>query len=109
MFLFRDKTKLPTADKALAGRDTPITPGAAHFVNGHPIVGPFPEGMRQAVFGLGCFWGAERDFWKTPGVYTTAVGYSGGITPNPTYREVCSGRTGQNEVVLVVFDPAVVT
>ncbi|MCU1456163.1 MAG: methionine sulfoxide reductase [Actinomycetia bacterium] len=108
MFLFRDKSKLPTADEALKGRSEAIDPGNRHFVNGHPIQPPFPEGMQQAVFGLGCFWGAERDFWETPGVYTTAVGYSGGITPNPTYAEVCSGNTGQNEVVLVVFDPAVV-
>ncbi len=109
MFLFRDKTKLPTADEALPGRGEAITPRNEHFVNGHPILPPFPEGLQQAVFGLGCFWGAERDFWQTPGVYTTAVGYSGGITPNPTYQEVCSGKTGQNEVVLVVFDPKVVT
>src|ERR1700675_827806 len=107
MFLFRDKTKLPTADEALPGRSEPITPGNEHFVNGHPILPPFPAGMQQAVFGLGCFWGAERDFWNTPGVYTTAVGYAGGATPNPTYQEVCSGKTGQNEVVLVVFDPKV--
>jgi peptide-methionine (S)-S-oxide reductase len=82
---------------------------AAHYVNGHPLKPPFPEGMQQAVFGLGCFWGAERCFWQTPGVYTTAVGYAGGYTPNPTYEEVCSGRTGHNEVVLVVFDPAVLS
>jgi peptide-methionine (S)-S-oxide reductase len=107
MFLFRDEKKLPTADEALPGRSEAITVGNEHFVNGHPIQAPFPEGMQQAVFGLGCFWGAERDFWQTPGVYTTAVGYSGGATPNPTYQEVCSGKTGQNEVVLVVFDPKV--
>ena len=109
MFRFRDKSKLPTADHALTGRSDPITPRNEHFVNGHPILPPFPAGLQQAVFGLGCFWGAERDFWNTPGVYTTAVGYSGGVTPNPTYHEVCSGKTGQNEVVLVVFDPEVVT
>jgi len=109
MFRFRDKSKLPTADHALTGRSDPITPRNEHFVNGHPTLPPFPAGLQQAVFGLGCFWGAERDFWNTPGVYTTAVGYSGGVTPNPTYHEVCSGKTGQNEVVLVVFDPEVVT
>ena len=80
---------------------------ASHFVNGHPLAPPFPTGLEQAVFGLGCFWGAERKFWQAPGVYTTAVGYAGGYTPNPTYREVCSGMTGHTEVVLVVFDPAV--
>ena len=80
---------------------------ASHAVNGHPIAGPFPAGLEQAVFGLGCFWGAERKFWQAPGVYTTAVGYAGGYTPNPTYREVCSGMTGHTEVVLVVFDPKV--
>ena len=79
---------------------------ASHFVNGHPIAPPFPAGLEQAVFGMGCFWGAERKFWQAPGVYTTAVGYAGGYTPNPTYREVCSGMTGHTEVVLVVFDPA---
>ena len=107
MFLSRDKTKLPTADEALPGRSEAITPGNEHFVNGHPIQPPFPQGMQQAVFGLGCFWGAERKLWEAPGVYTTAVGYAGGVTPNPTYQEVCSGKTGQNEVVLVVFDPKV--
>ena len=80
---------------------------ASHFVNGHPIAPPFPEGLEQAVFGMGCFWGAERKFWQAPGVYSTAVGYAGGYTPNPTYREVCSGMTGHTEVVLVVFDPKV--
>jgi peptide-methionine (S)-S-oxide reductase len=80
---------------------------AAHYVNGHPIVPPFPAGLEQAIFGMGCFWGAERKFWQAPGVYTTAVGYAGGSTPNPTYREVCSGMTGHAEVVLVVFDPKV--
>jgi peptide-methionine (S)-S-oxide reductase len=80
---------------------------AAHYVNGHPIVPPFPAGLQQVIFGMGCFWGAERKFWQAPGVYTTAVGYAGGSTPNPTYREVCSGMTGHAEVVLVVFDPKV--
>ena len=80
---------------------------ASHFVNGHPIAAPFPAGLEEAVFGMGCFWGAERKFWQAPGVYTTAVGYAGGYTPNPTYREVCSGMTGHTEVVLVVFDPKV--
>ena len=82
---------------------------AAHYVNGHPLQPPFPDGLETAVFGLGCFWGAERLFWKLPGVYTTAVGYAGGITPNPSYQEVCSGRTGHTEAVLVVFDPAVIS
>jgi peptide-methionine (S)-S-oxide reductase len=96
---------MPDADKALPGRDTPLPVAAAHYVNGHPLKPPFPAGMQQVVFGLGCFWGAERRFWEAPGVYTTAVGYAGGYTPNPTYQEVCSGQTGHNEVVLVVFDP----
>ena len=103
--LFERKSHMPTADEALPGRSTPMAVPAAHFVLGTPLVGPFPDGMEQAVFGLGCFWGAERKFWEAPGVYTTAVGYAGGFTPNPDYDEVCSGRTGHNEVVLVVFDP----
>ena len=89
----------------LPGRSDAMPVPSAHFVNGHPLVPPFPAGVEQAVFGMGCFWGAERKFWETPGVYTTAVGYAGGYTPNPTYREVCSGMTGHAEVVLVVFDP----
>lgn len=94
---------------ALPGRDHPVFEvPATHYVHGRPIQPPFPEGMAQAIFGLGCFWGAERLFWDIPGVYTTAVGYAGGTTPNPTYREVCSGRTGHAEVVLVVYDPAMV-
>jgi peptide-methionine (S)-S-oxide reductase len=109
MLFSRSKSEMPTADAALPGRETPLNVPAAHYVNGHPLPPPFPEGMAQAVFGEGCFWGAERKFWEIPGVYTTAVGYAGGITPNPTYEEVCSGRTGQNEVVLVVFDPAIVS
>lgn len=97
------------ADEVLPGRQEAMPVPDAHFVNGNPLVGPFPEGMQQAVFGMGCFWGAERLFWETPGVFTTAVGYAGGSTPNAEYGEVCSGRTGHAEVVLVVFDPAVVS
>jgi peptide-methionine (S)-S-oxide reductase len=93
------------AGRALPGRTTSLPVPDRHFVNGHPLKPPFPEGLQQAVFGLGCFWGAERKFWKLPGVYVTAVGYAGGYTPNPTYEEVCSGRTGHSEVVLVVYDP----
>jgi len=99
------KLAMPGAGEALAGRAAPIATAETHFVNGRPLKGPYPDGMRQALFGLGCFWGAERIFWQTPGVYVTAVGYAGGETPNPTYQEVCSGRTGHTEVVLVVFDP----
>ena len=107
MLRFLDKKlTLPTADEALPGRAEPMPVAAAHVVNGHPLTPPFPDGSAQALFGLGCFWGAERKFWQTPGVYTTAVGYAGGVTPNPLYEEVCSGLTGHNEVVLVVFDPA---
>jgi peptide-methionine (S)-S-oxide reductase len=108
MFLTRHKTKLPGPADALPGRDRPIAVPDRHHVTGHPISPPFPEGLAQAVFGMGCFWGAERIFWTTPGVWTTAVGYSGGYTPNPMYEEVCSGLTGHAEVVLVVFDPKVV-
>jgi peptide-methionine (S)-S-oxide reductase len=97
---------LPSADEALAGRPVPMPVTNRHFVNGHPILPPFPEHLAMAMFGLGCFWGAERRYWDTPGVYTTAVGYASGYTPNPTYEEVCSGRTGHNEVVRVVYDPA---
>jgi peptide-methionine (S)-S-oxide reductase len=103
------KTQMIGADRALPGRATPIPVPDKHFVNGHPLKPPFPEGMQQAVFGLGCFWGAERKFWKLPGVYVTAVGYAGGYTPNPSYEEVCSGRTGHTEAVLVVFDPGQVS
>ncbi len=99
------KLAMPAPGEALAGRAEPIATAATHFVNGHPLKGPYPQGMQKALFGLGCFWGAERIFWKTPGVYVTAVGYAGGETRNPTYQEVCSGRTGHTEVVLVVFDP----
>ena len=103
-FLKKVKTLLP-ANATLPGRDRPMPVPEAHFVNGHRIVPPFPEGMEQAVFALGCFWGAERLFWQMPGVYSTAVGYAGGETKNPTYEEVCSGMTNHTEVVLVVFDP----
>jgi len=105
-FLSRREPELPTAVDALPGRDTPIVTPGEHFVLGTPIGPPFPAGTEQAIVGMGCFWGAEKVFWQLPGVYTTAVGYAGGITPNPTYEEVCSGRTGQNEAVLVVFRPA---
>jgi peptide-methionine (S)-S-oxide reductase len=105
MFLFTKPSTMITADEALPGRDDPMPVPAAHEVLGNPIAPPFPDGLEQAVVGLGCFWGAERIFWRASGVYTTAVGYAGGFTPNPTYEEVCSGRTGHTEAVLVVFDP----
>jgi peptide-methionine (S)-S-oxide reductase len=109
-FLFgSNKQQMVAPDDALPGRTKAMPVPEAHFENGHTLVPPFPEGMEQAVFGMGCFWGAERIFWRLPGVYTTAVGYAGGFTPNPTYEEVCSGRTGHAEVVLVVFDPAVIS
>jgi peptide-methionine (S)-S-oxide reductase len=103
---FREKTKMIDPERALAGRATEIPVPDKHFVLGTPLKPPFPEGFESAVFGMGCFWGAERKFWEADGVYTTAVGYAGGYTPNPTYEEVCSGSTGHNEVVLVVWDPA---
>ena len=106
---FGKTSSLPTADEALPGRSASMPVPSTHHVNGHPLVGPWPQGYETAVFGLGCFWGAERKFWEIPGVYSTAVGYAAGQTPNPTYDEVCSGRTGHGEVVLVVFDPAKVT
>jgi peptide-methionine (S)-S-oxide reductase len=105
MFFDSSKLKMPRPEEALPGRTQEMPVPARHFVNGNPLKPPFPEGMEQAVFGLGCFWGAEKKFWQTKGVYSTSVGYAAGFTPNPTYREVCSGRTGHNEVVLVVFDP----
>jgi peptide-methionine (S)-S-oxide reductase len=103
------KTQMVDPANALPGRTTPITVPGRHRVLGTPMAPPFPDGLEQAIFGLGCFWGAERMFWQLDGVYTTAVGYSGGITPNPTYEEVCSGLTGHTEAVLVVFDPARIT
>jgi peptide-methionine (S)-S-oxide reductase len=106
MLFMRKTTALPTAAEALPGRDTPIPTASRHYVNGAPIQPPYPDGLEKAVFGLGCFWGAERKFWELgDGIYTTAVGYAGGHTPNPTYEEACSGRTGHTEAVLVVFDP----
>ncbi len=106
MLFMRKSLEMPTAEQALPGRPTPIPTAKRHFVNGNPIQPPYPEGLQRAVFGLGCFWGAERKFWELgDGIFTTAVGYGGGFTPNPTYEEVCSGRTGHTEVVLVVFDP----
>ena len=110
MFFMRKTTALPSAAEALPGRATPIPTAVTHFVNGSRLAPPYPAGLEQAVFGLGCFWGAERKFWELgEGVYTTAVGYAGGHTPNPTYEEVCSGRTGHTEVVLVVFDPKTIS
>jgi peptide-methionine (S)-S-oxide reductase len=108
MFFRRDNLRLPTVDEALPGRENPVFQvPTTHAVLGTPIEGPFPDGLEQAVFALGCFWGAERVFWQADGVYTTAVGYAAGITPNPTYEEVCSGLTGHTEAVLVVYDPTV--
>jgi len=108
MFAFKSPA-MPTPEAALPGRSTPIPTAERHFVNGHPLKGPYPEGAEMAQFGLGCFWGAERKFWQVPGVWVTAVGYAGGFTPNPTYEEVCSGRTGHTEAVLVVYEPRLVT
>jgi peptide-methionine (S)-S-oxide reductase len=101
----RKRSNMPSKTEALPGRTTPMKVRETHFVNGHRIVPPFPAGLREAVFALGCFWGAERLFWELPGVYSTAVGYAGGFTPNPTYEEVCTGETGHAEVVRVIFDP----
>ena len=106
MFSLFRKPAMVTAEDALPGRDAPIPTAEAHFVNGNPLKGPYPDGTEIAEFGMGCFWGPERVFWTKPGVWVTAVGYQGGPTPNPTYREVCSGRTGHTEVVRIVFDPA---
>lgn len=105
MFGQSQKSRMVTGNEALPGRATPLATAKLHVVSGHPLKPPFPPGMREAVFGLGCFWGAERKFWQTAGVYVTAAGYVGGYTPNPTYEEVCSGRTGHAEVVRVVFNP----
>ncbi|MES9969307.1 MAG: peptide-methionine (S)-S-oxide reductase MsrA [Candidatus Thiodiazotropha sp.] len=109
MFGMGRKTKLPDQDQALPGRTTPIHPGDSHYVNGHSLLGPFPEQYAFAIFGMGCFWGAEKRFWTLSGVYSTAVGYAAGVTPNPTYEEVSTGMTGHNEVVRVVFDPMMVS
>ncbi len=106
MFGFRKEARMPTAAEALPGRPHPLPTAEKHFVNGNPLKGPYPEGYETALVGMGCFWGAERRFWTLPGVHVTAVGYAGGFTPNPTYEETCTGLTGHNEVVLVVFDPA---
>ena len=110
MFMFKKPMTIPSASDALPGRPNAIPTAREHFINGRPLKGPYPEGLETAMFGLGCFWGAERKFWELgDGVWVTAVGYAGGPTPNPTYEEVCSGRTGHNEVVLVVFDPKTIS
>ena len=106
MWFGKQKSEMPRRDRALPGRAQAMPVPPAHFVNGHVLAPPYPAGLELATFGLGCFWGAERKFWQAPGVYSTAVGYAGGYTPNPTYEEVCSGQTGHNEVVRVVYDPA---
>src|ERR1700754_5190895 len=106
MFMFKKSLDMPSKAEALPGRPGPIRTASNHFVNANPLKGPYPAGLETAIFGMGCFWGAERKFWELgDGIYTTAVGYAGGATPNPTYQEVCSGMTGHNETVLVVFDP----
>jgi peptide-methionine (S)-S-oxide reductase len=109
LFDIRKKHSLPTPETALPGRADAMSVPATHYVNHNPLRGPFPAHLQQAVFGMGCFWGVERKFWQLPGVFTTAAGYAAGLTPNPSYQEVCSGRTGHNEVVLVVFDPTAVS
>lgn len=108
-WFFTKQPEMPDPKEALPGRDAPMPVPEEHFVHGRPLTGPLPDGLEKALFGMGCFWGPERLFWKLPGVYTTAVGYAAGFTPNPNYREVCSSLTGHNEVVLVVFDPARIT
>ena len=109
MGLFAKPIEMPPASDALPGRDTAMPVPERHYVNGNPLSPPYPDGMHTAIFGLGCFWGAERKFWELPGVFTTSVGYAAGYTPNPTYEEVCSGMTGHNEVVQVVYDPLSIT
>lgn len=109
LFGFGKKLNLPKPEDALPGRAQQMPVPDRHYVNGHPLQPPYPEGMEKAMFGLGCFWGAERKFWQQEGVFSTAVGYAAGVTPNPTYQEVCSGMTGHNEVVYVVFDPKVIS
>jgi peptide-methionine (S)-S-oxide reductase len=109
MFMLQRKTGMPSPEEALPGREDKMVVPEGHFVTGHPLEPPFPEGMEMAMFGLGCFWGAERKFWETHGIYTTAVGYAGGYTPNPTYEEVCTGMTGHNEVVRVIYDPKIIS
>lgn len=109
LFGFGKKSAMPNPSEALPGRTTAMRVPSAHFVNGHPLKPPFPDGLEVAMFGMGCFWGAERKFWQLAGVYSTSVGYAAGYTPNPTYQEVCTGLTGHNEVVLVVFDPKVIS
>jgi len=108
MFMLKKKTQMPAESEAISGRDTAMTLSNRHYVNGNPLLGPFPDGFERVIFGLGCFWGAERKFWSLAGVYTTAAGYSAGYTKNPAYQEVCTGMTGHNEVVLVVYDPGVI-
>ena len=110
MLFARKKSEMPTAETALKGRSDPIATAKSHYLNQRPLKGPYPDGFERAIFGLGCFWGAERQFWQVgDGVWVTAVGYTGGVTPNPTYEEVCSGRTGHNEVVLIIYDPKKIT
>jgi len=109
MHFFRQAPAMPTSTEVLPGRPDPIDVPERHYVNGARLSAPWPEGTRTAIFGLGCFWGAEKDFWETPGVISTAVGYTGGATPNPTYREVCTGKTGHSEAVLVAYDPTKVS
>jgi peptide-methionine (S)-S-oxide reductase len=109
MIFASKKLILPSREEALPGRTTPMPVTNRHYVNGNPLLPPFPESCQQVLFGLGCFWGAERRFWQVPGIFSTAVGYCGGITPNPTYEEVCTGLTGHNEVVRVIFEPSLIT